>query len=360
MRVSNQFFADNCITIGTRHDHCLSAILAQGIFLKRQPSREQGPVRPRCLMAAVEEPSKPQSAYFLYINASRAVVQKELGETAFGPVTKAQAERWKTMAAGDKAKYEKQAAELKAKYEKDLAAYKEAGGVVGQKRQEKKDAKKAKADKAAKKAAKKDANADRPKRPAGGAFGAWLNKNRADIQKSLPAGSPCTAVAPVANAKWKAMSEAEKAPFEKEYLDLKAKYEEDFKVWKDAKGATAEAEGDKEEEGEGEEAEKESGKEASPKTPSPKKRGKPDSKPEEVSPSAKEAKRGKAKGAASPPGPAIDAKVITQATKLGMDGALKNLAARKEVSHLSAEKLLTALQESGGLVNKARAALLGA
>lgn len=239
-------------------------------------------------MAAVEEPSKPQSAYFLYVNATRLAVQKELGVKAFGPVTKVQADRWKTLAAGEKAKYETEAAELKAKYERDLAVYKEAGGVVGQKRQDKKDAKKAKAEKAA----KKEANADKPKKPAGGAFGVWLNKHRAEIQKSLPAGSPCTAVAPVASAKWKAMSEAEKVPFEQEYLELKAKYEENLKAWKDAKGPDAEAEEEEEEE-----AEKEA---------SPKKRNVPDSKPDEVSPHAKKAKvRGKGKAATTTQGPAL-------------------------------------------------------
>merc|ERR1712070_841240 len=104
-------------------------------------------------------------------------------------------------------------------------------------------------------------NADRPKKPTGGAFGVWLNKNRKEIQKSLPANSPCTAVAPVASARWKAMSEADKAPFLKEYEELKAKYDTEMKAWKEAKGAAAE-EGE-EEDGE-EEEQKGSASEASP------------------------------------------------------------------------------------------------
>ena len=70
---------------------------------------------------------------------------------------------------------------------------------------------------------KKEANADRPKKPAGGAFGVWLNKNRTEMQKSLPEGSLCTAVAPVASAIWKTMNEADKAPLNEEYLELKSK-----------------------------------------------------------------------------------------------------------------------------------------
>lgn len=308
-------------------------------------------------MAALEEPKRPASAYFMYVNATRKAVQEELKTTDFGPVTKAQAERWKALGAAEKAKYEKQAADAKAKYQEELKAYTEAGGVVGQKRKEKKDAKKAKADKAM----KKEANADRPKKPAGGAFGVWLNKHRAEIQKSLPAGSPCTAVAPVASAKWKAMSEADKAPFEKEYSELKEKYETAMKAWKEAKGAAAAEEG-AEEDGE-EEEQKESASEASPekkaaKKATPKKRSAPASKSEESAAPAKKAKgAGKSKKAADP---VIDAEIMKQATALNMGGALKNLADRKDVSHFSADKLLDALKTNGGLVNKAKTALLGA
>merc|ERR1712151_424839 len=109
-------------------------------------------------------------------------------------------------------------------------------------RKDKKDAKAAKADKAA----KKEANADRPKRPAGGAFGVFMNENRAAIHKSLPAGSAVTAVSKAGSEKWKLMSEADKKPFEEKYQQLKAKYEEEVKAWKDAKGETASADDEEE------------------------------------------------------------------------------------------------------------------
>ena len=51
---------------------------------------------------------------------------------------------------------------------------------------------------------------------------------------------------------------------------------------------------------------------------------------------------------------------MKQATALNMGSALKNLAERKDVSHFSADKLLDVLKTNGGLVNKAKAALLGA
>jgi len=184
-------------------------------------------------MANVVEPKKPMSAYFLYVQENRDTVQKELGVKDFGPVTKCLSERWKTLSPSVRSQLDKKAADLKATYEKELAAFKAAGGVVGAKRKEKRDAK---ADKAAKKA-KKEANADKPRKPAGGAYGIYVAMNREQIMKSLPAGSPCTAVSKVAGARFKALGEKEKAIYEAKYQEKKAKYEEELAAWKAAKGA---------------------------------------------------------------------------------------------------------------------------
>jgi len=288
-------------------------------------------------MAPTGEPKRPASAYFLYVNATRDKVSAELGSKKFGDVTKVQAERWKSLSADEKSKYEAEAAQLKVQYEKDVAAFEEAGGVMGQKRAEKKEAKAAKEDKKA----KKEANKDAPKRPAGGAFGVWLNKHRAEIFKTLPAGSKCTAVAPVASSRWKAMSEAEKEPYEKEYKDLKAKYDLEVKAWKDAKGDADEA---------GASPEK-----GNPKA-SPKKR-----KADGPSPAPANKSKGRGKGAKmeSQEG-AVAPEILEKASSLKLESALKNLASRKEMQHIGADKMLDALQNSGGLVNKAKAALLGA
>mmetsp|Transcript_6821 Transcript_6821/g.12719 ORF Transcript_6821/g.12719 Transcript_6821/m.12719 type:complete len:222 (+) Transcript_6821:71-736(+) len=60
--------------------------------------------------------------------------------------------------------------------------------------------------------------------------------------------------------------------------------------------------------------------------------------------------------------PAIDADVLVDASKLGLDAMLKNLAARPEMasSGKTARQMLQALQDTGGLVNQAKRALLGA
>merc|ERR1712048_402808 len=161
--------------------------------------------------AAVEEPKKPMSAYFLYIQANRDAVQKELGVKDFGPVTKTLSERWKNVSAADRAVYDKKAADAKSQYEKDLAAFQAAGGVKGAKRKEKKDEKDAKAAKKAKKEA--DAASGKPKKPAGGAYGVYMSHHRDEIHKSLPSGSKVTAITKIGGERWKALSVIEKEKY---------------------------------------------------------------------------------------------------------------------------------------------------
>merc|ERR1712061_978133 len=186
-------------------------------------------------MAAVEEPKKPMSAYFLYVQSNRDSVQKELGVKDFGPVTWALSERWKTLGAAALAKYEKQASEAKNQYAKDLAAFEAAGGVKGAKRKEKKQEKEEKAAKKVKKEA--DIASGKPKRPAGGAFGCYMAHHRDEIHKSLPAGSAVTAVSKVGGERWKALSAKNKSKYEDEYQVKKTKFEADLKIWKQKVGA---------------------------------------------------------------------------------------------------------------------------
>merc|ERR1719464_667184 len=128
---------------------------------------------------------RPMTAYFLYLQANRDAVQKELGVKDFGPVTKALSERWKGLGVTE------QAADAKAEYEKAMEVFKAAGGVKGAKRKERKEEKDAKAAKKAKKEA--DVASGKPTKPVGGAYGRYLAHHRDEIQKSLPAGSKVTA-----------------------------------------------------------------------------------------------------------------------------------------------------------------------
>ena len=98
-----------------------------------RPGEDGGDV----LCGAIEEPYRPPSAYWLYAQATRQAVQKDIGCRACCQVARTQSERWKNIPAAAKEKYKKQAAELKAKHEKDVAAFKKAGGVVGERRKTK-------------------------------------------------------------------------------------------------------------------------------------------------------------------------------------------------------------------------------
>jgi len=72
--------------------------------------------------------------------------------------------------------------------------------------------------------------------------------------------------------------------------------------------------------------------------------------------------RGKAKAKADQPKLSeIDQTTLANATKLGFDTGLRNLANREDLKDkgISHESMLKALQQNGGLVNKAKTALLG-
>ena len=164
-------------------------------------------------MSAIEEPKRAPSAYWLYVQATRQAVQKDIGCRACCQVARTQSERWKNIPAAAKEKYKKQAAELKAKHEKDVAAFKKAGGVVGERFKARKHAKQAEADKAA----KKEANAGRPATHAGGAWGEYLRRHRARLTQSLPAGGGCRQrgdVMRAAGKEWTRMSAAARRPYE--------------------------------------------------------------------------------------------------------------------------------------------------
>merc|ERR1712039_826356 len=114
-------------------------------------------------------------------------------------------EQWKELSASAKAPYEKKAATLKAEYEKAVEAFKEGGGEIVRKRKGDRDGKPRK-------------DKDAPKKPSGGGYGVYLAENRAEIVKSLPAGSnPITDVAKAAGAKWKQLTDAQKKPYESKF-----------------------------------------------------------------------------------------------------------------------------------------------
>jgi len=192
-------------------------------------------------MANLEEPTKPGSSYWLWIGETRAQLTKEAGTGKGSVVGKLAGEKWKAMSAAQKAPFEKKVATAKAEYEKAMEKFVAAGGVKGKRRAEKAEVKKARGDKKAKKEARKASGA--PKRPAN-AYCLWLGDNRAALAKEAGSNS-IPAVGKLAGEKWKAMSAAAKAPYDKKATALKAEYEKALEEWK--KNAPAEEEGDEDE-----------------------------------------------------------------------------------------------------------------
>ena len=215
--------------------------------------------------SVLTEPKRPASAYHVYVSQQ---FRKEINSKKLRDVIKVQAERWKTLPASEKSKYQKAAADLQSQYKQDMKSFKEAGGFVGHKRAENKDKKAATAEKLA----RREADADRPKQPPSGAYGLYRSKYFAETWQSLPAGSSRGAWFSIVSARWKALNEDEKIVYEKEYQELVAKYKVAMKTWKEAKGASAGAVVD-EDEVEHEDNDR-SPKEGS-KTTAPKKHGRP-------------------------------------------------------------------------------------
>lgn len=278
----------------------------------------------------MEQPKRPQTAYWLYLEEHRADIVKELG-TAKGPaVAKAAGEKWKNLAEAAKKPFEERAAALKIEHDKAVEAFKAQGGVMARKRKDSEGP-----------ATKKDPSA--PKRPAGGGYGIYLAEVREEVAKSLPAGHKITDVSKAVGAKWKALTDAERKPYEEKYAAKRQEYEAALAEWKASGGADQEGDADAQEAGEAG---------AAPKPPA--KSGGGAAKGE-----APAAKRGRK--VATPQGPALEEKVLQRARELGMEDPLRNLAGRREVASLGlpGQKLLDALQKSCGLVNKAKAALLG-
>merc|ERR1712178_307007 len=68
-----------------------------------------------------ERLKKPASAYFIFANDKRPEVQKQLGTTDFGPVTKKITEMWKGLSDAAKKPWEDKATDQKDAYDKYTA-----------------------------------------------------------------------------------------------------------------------------------------------------------------------------------------------------------------------------------------------
>lgn len=69
--------------------------------------------------------------------------------------------------------------------------------------------------------------AEQPKKVTGGAFGRYMNENRAALLKENP-GKPATEAIKLGSVRFKALDAAAKGKYEKMYTEAKAKYEKDL------------------------------------------------------------------------------------------------------------------------------------
>mmetsp|Transcript_13850 Transcript_13850/g.37044 ORF Transcript_13850/g.37044 Transcript_13850/m.37044 type:complete len:203 (+) Transcript_13850:73-681(+) len=200
-------------------------------------------------MADLMEPTKPVNAYWLWLGENRESLTKEAGSGKGSAVGKLAGQKWKTMSEAAKKPYEKKAEALKQEYAQKMADFVAAGGVKGKRKAEKAEAKAAKG---GSKKARKEARAasGQLKKPPTG-YWLYLKENREAIEKAAGSKKP-TLVASLAGKKWKAMSDAQKKPFEDKAAKAKAEYQKATEEWKQKNGGGQE-EGDAEEEDEGEE-----------------------------------------------------------------------------------------------------------
>jgi len=288
---------------------------------------------------AMTQPKKPVGGAFgSFASEKRPEFAKACVGQKASAVAKMAGEAWAKLSSEERAPYQKQYEEAKAKFGKDMENFLAAGGVQEKgSRAQKSEKRKLKADKKA----KKDENA--PKRPAGGGYGVYMNEKREEIKNSLPKDHKITDVAKKAGELWKALSEQEKKPYETKFQEKQTEYKAAMEEYLKTKPAAVVSDNKEDV------------------TPTKKRARAQDSPP--ASKSARGPKSAGAKKLAKVEAAPISedlADALKQAADLGLDNALKNVAARPDVASrgFPAVKVLAALKDTQGLVNKAKAALL--
>eukprot|EP00440_Ansanella_granifera_P069501 gb/GFBE01075404.1/.p1 GENE.gb/GFBE01075404.1/~~gb/GFBE01075404.1/.p1 ORF type:complete len:207 (+),score=67.17 gb/GFBE01075404.1/:1-621(+) len=199
---------------------------------------------------------------------------------------------------------------------------------------------------------KRPRDPEQPKKLVGGAYGIFVDENREEMMKSLPAGSKFTDMAKVASSRWKEMSEEDKAPYQKKYEAKKEEYDAAMKKYQETRSQDADADAAVEE------------------TATPSKRHRkaddavvPSSAEKQTQQKVVSAKRSGNKG------PQELAKEVNRrrslharAQRLGLLPKMLELSQEQEIvaKRLNETKVLKALETSAGIVDLARSKLLAA
>lgn len=161
--------------------------------------------------AAIKDVARPKrpagGAFGVYLaETRREIVASMPAGHKMGDVPKAVSAKWQALTDDERLPY-------KSKYVEKLATYRSQMAEFKKKHKFRRGIK------------VKDPN--RPKVPAGGAYGVFFAEKRAEIKQSLPADHKMTDVAKAASVWWKKLGDEEKVPF-------KTRYEEKFATYKTA------------------------------------------------------------------------------------------------------------------------------
>ncbi|XP_023655089.1 high mobility group protein B2a [Paramormyrops kingsleyae] len=165
-----------------------------------------------------KDPNKPRgktSSYAFFVQTCREEHKKKHPGTSvnFAEFSKKCSERWRTMSAKEKTKFEDMAKSDKARYEREMKNYIPPKGAKGGKR-------------------KKDPNA--PKRPPS-AFFVFCSEHRPKVKSDHP-GISIGDVAKKLGEMWAKQTSKDKAPFEQKAAKLKEKYEKDVAAYRAKSG----------------------------------------------------------------------------------------------------------------------------
>lgn len=168
--------------------------------------------------AMTEEPKRPVTPFFMWMNNNRPMLTKEVG-TSPGAVAKLASKKWKAMSDVDQKPFVDKAAKAKIAYEKALEAFIAAGGQVSKRKGKENQGgqnKKAKIEGC-------------PKRPIGGGYGQFLAEVREELTEKLPPGPDrFIKVTKAAGEKWKALPADKKEPYNKLFQKKQKAYQVEY------------------------------------------------------------------------------------------------------------------------------------
>jgi len=169
-------------------------------------------------------PKRPQSAYFLWLNANRDRIVKKCGTKDVSTVGKAAGAEWGGLSDKDKKPYDKKAAAAKAKYATAIEKYRKSANFTKFQEEKKAFDKKQKIKNVQEPEGK-------PKRPASG-YMRWMAAERPKLVKAGFSG--VADIGKEAGKRWKGMGDKQKAKWNNKATKDMAAWKEEMVEWKES------------------------------------------------------------------------------------------------------------------------------